>query len=294
MAKSEKSNHPHHPNHPTPHQLMHDAVNQTVGQTEQKLDDAFQSNISAEVGADMGTNMAANREANRGAKIGVGAYSAKSTDAKKPQHAANDLKKDFSNKDKDKEEKQENHMSHMSSREETAGNSKRPALRPHELPRPWLPSLLQPWDEPFTAMRRMTEEMDHLFARFIRHPLSPGNLMKTATQWIPSVEVSKKDNQLVVCVDLPGIKKDDIHIDIDDGQLIIEGERSDSYQSSGAASSWHSERTYGHFYRSLPLPPGVDPEQVKASIKHGVLEITVPLPARVSRSKRLEIQSVEE
>lgn len=145
------------------------------------------------------------------------------------------------------------------------------------------------WEEPFTMIRRMSEEMDRLFETFMGRPAfsalreQPDGM---ARMWTPQVDISRRGDDLVVCADLPGLKKEDVHVDIDDGVLVIEGERR---AETEAAGGFRTERSYGHFYRAMALPEGADVGQAKATMHDGVLEIAIPLPQRV-RGHRLEIQ----
>ena len=159
--------------------------------------------------------------------------------------------------------------------------------------RDWFaPSL---WREnPFTLMQRLSTEMDRMFGAFGR-----GRGMFNARfgrggeiGWSPELEVYERDNQLVVCIDLPGMKKDDIHVEITDDALVIQGERQHEFSSTQEGYQ-RSERSYGSFYRTVPLPDGIDPEQMRASFQDGVLKVTVPLPAQQQKrqSRRIEIKS---
>lgn len=154
---------------------------------------------------------------------------------------------------------------------------------------------------PFSFMRRFSEEMDRLFddfgfggtsvmPGFGRSFLSPsfGREFEQMSTWSPQLEVSERGDNLVICADLPGMSKDDINVDIEDDQLIIRGERRNERQSD-EQGFYHSERSYGSFYRSIQLPQGVDGEQVQADFNNGVLEITIPKPEQKSRGRRLEI-----
>src|SRR5437773_3221671 len=150
---------------------------------------------------------------------------------------------------------------------------------------------------PFTFMRRFSEEMDRLFEDFGlgRGLLAPGierSLDQLGTlasdAWVPQVEVMERDNQLVVRADLPGMSKEDIKVDLDDNSLVIRGERK-SEREEDEEGYYRSERSYGSFYRRIPLPSGVKAEEANADFREGVLEITLPAPARESRSRRIEI-----
>jgi HSP20 family protein len=107
--------------------------------------------------------------------------------------------------------------------------------------------------------------------------------------WYPQVEVREREGKLVVCADLPGARKEDVHVEIRDNALILHGERhqESEYNQGGF---YRSERSYGRFQRVIPLPDGVNPEQAQANFKDGVLEITLPLPQRESpQGRRIEI-----
>ena len=155
---------------------------------------------------------------------------------------------------------------------------------------------------PFTFMRRFSEEMDRLFEDFGfgRGLLAPdfergldriSNL--TTGAWAPQVEVLERDNQLVIRADLPGMTKDDINVDIDDNSLVLRGERK-TEREENEEGYYRSERSYGSFYRRIPLPTGVNAEDAKANFHNGVLEITMPAPEKSERKRTLEITGESE
>ncbi len=78
-------------------------------------------------------------------------------------------------------------------------------------------------------------------------------------------------------VDLPGVKDDDVKVELDDHVLTISGQRSSENEQRGDGYR-RVERSFGSFSRSLRLPDGVDPEQIHASFERGVLEVTIPKP----------------
>jgi HSP20 family molecular chaperone IbpA len=155
----------------------------------------------------------------------------------------------------------------------------------------WLPRLMEVWEEPLVVMRRMSQEMDNLVDRFIGRPGGLPLFSQGANRnWIPPVEVSRRDNQLVIYVDLPGIKQEDVQIEIKGDKLTIEGDR--RMQAGSADQEYRrTERPYGHFYRIVPLPEGVDPDAAIASMHDGVLEITLPVTPPSRQARRIDIQS---
>ena len=141
---------------------------------------------------------------------------------------------------------------------------------------------------PFTFMRRFSEEMDRLFEDF---GFGRGGLMPSLGRgfdqalWSPQVEMFEREGQLVVRADLPGMKKDDVNVEITGDAIIIQGERK-SESEENREGYYHSERSYGSFYRSIPLPEGVNAEDANATFRNGVLEVTMQAPARQERPRR--------
>ena len=111
------------------------------------------------------------------------------------------------------------------------------------------------------------------------------------SRWAPQIEVRQRGNELTVCADLPGMTPDDIDVHIEDGMLTISGERQSNTEDN-QEGVYRSERSYGAFTRTIPLPEGVSEDNVRARFEHGVLEVTVPLPQQQQqRGRRIQIQS---
>jgi len=97
--------------------------------------------------------------------------------------------------------------------------------------------------------------------------------------------VFEKDNRLITKVDLPGMKKEDVKVEVTDGRLALSGER--KHESEEKKDTFYrSEREYGSFCRTVPLPEGVKLEDIKATFADGVLEVSIPLPARAEATVR--------
>jgi HSP20 family protein len=111
--------------------------------------------------------------------------------------------------------------------------------------------------------------------------------------WAPRIEAFQKNDQYIVRADLPGLKKDEVQVELTDEALTIRGERREQKEEE-REGYYHSEREYGQFYRSIPLPEGVITESAKASFNNGVLEISMQAPPAETRSRRLEIQEASE
>lgn len=142
---------------------------------------------------------------------------------------------------------------------------------------------------PFTFMRRFSEDMENLFSDlgFGRETSLFGEDWAQA-QWTPKVEVFERDNKFIVSADLPGLKKEDIKVDVLPDRLTIRGERKEEHEEK-AEGLYRSERSYGSFCRVIPLPEGADIEKAKADFKNGVLEVSLPAPSQKSVGRRLEI-----
>jgi HSP20 family protein len=189
-------------------------------------------------------------------------------------------------------ERQENQSQAMTKKSEEARQETSPARRDE-----WFPSGLS--RRPFEFMRRFSEEMDRLFAdfNFGRDWLAPslGDLAPRGfgdigqTLWSPQVEMFERDGQLIVRADLPGLTRDDVKVEVTDNSINLSGERK-SEREEKDAGYYRSERSYGSFYRSIPLPEGVNADDANATFKNGVLEIAMAAPQAKPRGRQLEIK----
>jgi HSP20 family protein len=136
---------------------------------------------------------------------------------------------------------------------------------------------------PFSLMRRFSEEMDRSFGRFFDRESGE-------SLWSPAIEVRQDEGQLKVHADLPGLKPEDVRVEVTDDQLVIQGERKYE-QEEKKKGVYRSERRYGRFYRAIPLPEGTNTEQVKAQFRNGVLEVAIPTPEQKSNRREIPIES---
>jgi HSP20 family protein len=145
---------------------------------------------------------------------------------------------------------------------------------------------------PFSLMRRFSEEMDRLFGDFSLAGGFGREFGRLAdlesSTWLPEVEAFERNGKLTIRADLPGLSKDDIDVNITGDAVVIRGERQQEKEEN-KEGFYRSERSYGSFYREIPLPSGVKPEEANATFRDGVLEITMPAPARQPTSRRVEI-----
>jgi HSP20 family protein len=105
--------------------------------------------------------------------------------------------------------------------------------------------------------------------------------------WMPQVEVCEQGGKLHVFADLPGMSKEDVKLSMEGDQLIVQGERRSSHEEGQQGSGFYqSECSYGSFYRSIPLPEGVDPQSAEASFKDGVLDVSFNAPRTPQQQTR--------
>jgi HSP20 family protein len=140
---------------------------------------------------------------------------------------------------------------------------------------------------PFAFMRRVTEELDRAFG--LRTDM-PGLPEFKPTMWAPVVEIFERDQKFIVRVDLPGLTKEDVKINVTHDELTIEGERKVEKEEK-QEGFYRTERTYGTFFRRIWIPEHVKGEAAEAVFKNGVLEITMPaIPVPEVKKRTLEIK----
>jgi len=125
-----------------------------------------------------------------------------------------------------------------------------------------------------------------LFDSFFR-PVSRLSPFVSMADWAPSLDVKESKDELIVTTDLPGMKKDEIELNVENGVLTISGERKS--EESIDEDGWdRMERSYGSFKRSVALPRSVDENKVKAEYKDGVLKVTLT-KSEISKTKTIKI-----
>jgi HSP20 family protein len=141
---------------------------------------------------------------------------------------------------------------------------------------------------PFAFMRRVTEELDRAFGL---RPDAPGLPAFYPRMWAPEIEVFERDNKFIVQVDLPGLKKEDVKIEVTHDELTIEGERRVEAEEKKEEGFYRTERTYGRFYRRIAIPEHVKAENAVAAFKNGVLEIEMPaIPVPEVKKRTVDIR----
>ncbi|MFA5087730.1 MAG: Hsp20/alpha crystallin family protein [Candidatus Omnitrophota bacterium] len=132
--------------------------------------------------------------------------------------------------------------------------------------------------------------LDNDWSGFSFLPVSNRRLAGLRDKWYPSFDVSEEQGSVVIKADLPGMKKEEVDISLENNILKISGERKFEVENK-EKNYYHLERSYGAFERSFDLGAlAVDPTKVKAGYKEGVLEIVLPKREADSPAKKIEIK----
>jgi HSP20 family protein len=132
-------------------------------------------------------------------------------------------------------------------------------------------SLYSPWNAPGSDPHR---DMRQILGSIFNTEQSDQSNVVTS-QWAPQVDIKEEDDQFLILADIPGVDPKDIEITMEKGILSLKGQRIDeSIQQKGKVT--RVERSHGTFYRRFALPDSADPNGIKASGRHGVLEILIP------------------
>jgi HSP20 family protein len=146
------------------------------------------------------------------------------------------------------------------------------------------------WNDPLKTLQRLSDEMDRMMGFGFGSPWRSSSLARSGGSqlWAPDLDVFQKDDQLVVKADLPGLRREDVSVEITDDAITIQGERK-TEERDEREGYFRSERSYGSFCRVVPLPEGAITDQAKATFRDGVLEVTMPAPPQSTRGRKLEI-----
>jgi HSP20 family protein len=129
------------------------------------------------------------------------------------------------------------------------------------------------WD-PARELDLLQGDMNRLFDTFFQ---GRGVGSNAARRWIPPMDLTETDSELVLRADLPGLDEENLDIEIKDNALTISGTREAEHEDR--KEGYHRvERAFGRFSRSLDLPEGVDANAVSANFDRGVLEVRIPKP----------------
>ena len=138
--------------------------------------------------------------------------------------------------------------------------------------------------DPFFGVRQLQDDINRLFSGY-----SSNDSSGVTADWIPSVDINEYDEKFQLFVDVPGVDPKDVEITLESGVLTITGERfAQAEKAEENVVRRRAERGTGRFYRRFILPETVDADNVKATDRHGVLEIVIPKQAR-AQPRRIKV-----
>jgi len=133
------------------------------------------------------------------------------------------------------------------------------------------------WD-PFRELEDMSHRLNRVFGRPLAR-LEPSSEMLTMADWTPSADISETETAYLIKAEIPGVNKEDVKVTLQDGMLVIQGER--KMEKEEKDKKYHRiERSYGSFMRSFRVPDDADESAVKAEFKDGVLNVTLTKSAK--------------
>ena len=148
------------------------------------------------------------------------------------------------------------------------------------------------WGEnAISGLLQISREVDRAIESFFARRSGPGPTASRGapTPWSPSVEVRREGENVLIHADLPGMTRDSIKIECTNDGITLSGQRQETHTERDRESGYYfSERSYGSFRRHIPLPEGAQTEQAKATMRDGVLQITVPV-SRDAKRRQIEI-----
>lgn len=144
---------------------------------------------------------------------------------------------------------------------------------------------------PYWPVRRnvstdLFTEMERMFEDFGQKGLAKA----AESAFTPACEISESETEYHMSVDIPGVKKDEIKVEVNDNTLTISGERKQEKKAGDERNAKYVERYYGAFTRSFTLPSTADTEKIEAHYEDGVLNLTIP-KATAARTRKIEIQT---
>ena len=139
--------------------------------------------------------------------------------------------------------------------------------------------------DPFRDLRSLQDEVNRLFSTNLTRAYGEEGIARGA--WNPSVDIYENKDQIVLEAELPGMKREDFDLSIENNVITLRGER--RFEKKDESDNYHRvERAYGSFTRSFTLPQTVQPESVAAEYRNGVLRVTMPKREEV-KARRIEI-----
>lgn len=130
------------------------------------------------------------------------------------------------------------------------------------------------WIDPFSELENIQKQMNQMFdVSLARNPLA--DVFFSGGQWIPSIDVCENKDNVIIKADLPGLKKEEIELSVQEDHLVLKGEKKKDSEVK-EENFYKAERFYGSFVRTVPLPAPVDSGKADAKYQDGVLTVTLP------------------
>lgn len=139
--------------------------------------------------------------------------------------------------------------------------------------------------DPFRDITSFRDDINRLFARTL------GEGVGSSQTWTPAVDVFETGDAVILKAELPGLRVDDVDVEVDDNVLMISGERTLTDRVE-EGHYYRLERSYGRFSRSLTLPQGIRADEVSATFTDGVLEVRIP-KAEEAKPRKVAVVSGE-
>jgi len=141
--------------------------------------------------------------------------------------------------------------------------------------------------DPFRDLRTLQEEVNRLFTGSMPRGFDDEGIARGA--WSPSVDIYENKEQIVLEAELPGMKRDDFDLSVENNIITLRGQR--QFEKQDESDNYHRvERSYGSFTRSFTLPNTVSAEGANAEYKNGVLRVTLP-KREETKARRIEIKA---
>jgi HSP20 family protein len=139
--------------------------------------------------------------------------------------------------------------------------------------------------DPFRDLRTLQEEVNRLFSTNLTQGFSGEGIGRGA--WNPSVDIYENKDQIVLEAELPGMKREDFELTVENNVITLRGER--QFEKKDDSDNYHRvERSYGSFTRSFTLPQTVSADTATAEYRNGVLRVTLP-KREETKARRIQV-----
>jgi HSP20 family protein len=155
---------------------------------------------------------------------------------------------------------------------------------------PWRNKQIAEGQEDEFPLARLRNEMDRLFESFLREPFGAlQSAWRERAGWMPPVDIAESDTEVTIRAELPGMDPKDLDVSVHGNNLVLRGEKKES-NAQKDKGYYQAETRYGSFHRSVPLPQGVDPNQVDATYSNGVLTLVIKKSPEAA-PKKIEVRA---